>query len=143
MFPAKRACGATSPKRSTGTRCHRRRRRPGVDPLRSLRRRDRLPPHRRRDGNGRLGSGRAEIVSRIPFNLEPKLPLEVNAGDRIDLPLAIVNDTKAPLPVELQAECGKLVTLEGWARRKLTLPANQRSREYFVFNVTGEKGRCD
>ncbi len=94
-------------------------------------------------GNGRLGSGRAEIVSRIPFNLEPKLPLEVNAGDRIDLPLAIVNDTKAPLPVELQAECGKLVTLEGWARRKLTLPANQRSREYFVFNVTGQKGRCD
>jgi uncharacterized protein YfaS (alpha-2-macroglobulin family) len=94
-------------------------------------------------GNGRLGSGRAEIVSRIPFNLEPKLPLEVNAGDRIDLPLAVVNDTNAPLPVTLRIDCGKLVTLDGWARRKLTLPANCRSREYFTLNVTGQKGQCD
>ena len=94
-------------------------------------------------GNGRLGSGRAEIVSRIPFNLEPKLPLEVNAGDRIDLPLAVVNDTNAPLPVTLRIDCGKLVTLEGWARRKLTLPANSRSREHFTLNVTGQKGQCD
>ncbi len=94
-------------------------------------------------GSGRLGSGRAEIVSRIPFNLEPKLPLEVNAGDRIDLPLAVVNDTKAPLPVELKIDCGKLVTLEGSPQRKLTLAANQRGREYFVLDVTGQKGRCD
>jgi alpha-2-macroglobulin-like protein len=94
-------------------------------------------------GSGRLGTGRAEIVSRIPFNLEPKLPLEVNTGDRIDLPLAIVNDTKAPLPVELTVDCGKLVKLEGWARRKLTVPANQRTREYFVFDVTGQKGKCN
>ena len=90
-------------------------------------------------GSGRLGSGRAEIVSRIPFNLEPKLPLEVNAGDRIDLPLAVVNDTKAPLPVELKIDCGKLVTLEGSPQRKLTLAANQRGREYFVLNVTGRR----
>ena len=69
-------------------------------------------------GNGRIGSGRAEIVSRIPFNLEPKLPLEVNAGDRIDLPLAVVNDTKAPLPVELKLDCGKLVTLDRLAAAK-------------------------
>jgi uncharacterized protein YfaS (alpha-2-macroglobulin family) len=129
-------------------------------------------------GNGRIGSGRAEIVSRIPFHLDPKLPLEVNAGDRIDLPVAVVNDTKNPLPVELKLDCsGKLVTLEGspatvgatvgaavalphqpdrvgsataapttaapTSVRELTLPAEQRGREYFVLNVTGEKGRCD
>ena len=28
------------------------------------------------DGGGRIGSGKAEIISRIPFHLEPKLPLE-------------------------------------------------------------------
>jgi alpha-2-macroglobulin-like protein len=124
-------------------------------------------------GNGRIGSGRAEIVSRIPFHLDPKLPLEVNAGDRIDLPVAVVNDTKKPLPVELKLDySGKLVTLEGspstvgvtvgaavalphqsngaggvtavpTSVRKLTLTAEQRGREYFVLNVTGEKGRCD
>jgi alpha-2-macroglobulin-like protein len=93
---------------------------------------------------GRIGSGRAEIISRIPFNLDPKLPLEVNAGDRIDLPLAVVNDTKKPLPVELKLDCSnKLVTLEGSPQRKLTLTAEQRGREYFVLNVTGEKGQCE
>ena len=49
---------------------------------------------------GRIGSGDGELISRIPFSLEPKLPLEVTAGDRIDLPLAVVNDTASELPVE-------------------------------------------
>ncbi len=55
----------------------------------------------------------------------------------------MVNDTKAPLPVELTLDCGKLVTLEGSPQRKLTLAAGQRGREYFVLDVTGQKGNCD
>jgi len=94
-------------------------------------------------GDGRIGSDGSEIVSRIPFNIEPKLPLEVNAGDRIDLPVAVVNDTAGELPVELKLEHGELVELDGEAQRKLELQPRQRGREYFVLNVSGEKGDCE
>jgi len=95
-------------------------------------------------GNGRIGSGGSEIISRIPFSLEPKLPLEVNAGDRIDLPVAVINDTQQELPVELKLDCGDLLTLDSHspAERKIELHAEQRAREYFVLNVTGQKGDC-
>jgi uncharacterized protein YfaS (alpha-2-macroglobulin family)/uncharacterized membrane protein len=94
-------------------------------------------------GAGRIGSGRADIISRIPFNLEPKLPLEVNAGDRIDLPLAVVNDSPNDLNVVLKLEHGDLVKLGGDAERELDLPAGKRGRESFTLDVTGEKGECD
>lgn len=93
-------------------------------------------------GAGRIGSGRAEIVSRIPFNLEPKLPLEVNAGDRIDLPVAVVNDSPGELDVALKLEHGDLVKLDGDAERKLKLPAGKRGRESFILDVVGQKGDC-
>lgn len=49
----------------------------------------------------RLGSETADLISKLPFNLDPKLPLEVAAGDRIDLPLAVVNDSDHDLPVSV------------------------------------------
>ncbi|NQU22661.1 MAG: hypothetical protein HQ567_15400, partial [Candidatus Nealsonbacteria bacterium] len=100
-------------------------------------------------GQQRIGSGGGEIVSKIPFSLEPKLPLEVTAGDRIDLPLAVANDTREPMPVEVTFEHGDLVSLDTAAgndnepQRKLELPAGGRAREYFVLNVTGRKGDCE
>jgi len=91
---------------------------------------------------GRIGTGRGRIVSRIPFRLEPKLPLEVTAGDRIDLPLAVVNDTKDTLPVKIQFESDPLVELDGPAERALELAAEARRREVFKLNVVGQKGDC-
>ena len=35
--------------------------------------------------DGRIGTSVAGVTSRIPFQLEPKLPLEVTTGDRIEL----------------------------------------------------------
>ncbi len=63
-------------------------------------------------GQGRIGTGSGEVVARMPFSLEPKLPLEVNAGDRIDLPVAVVNDTKN----EMQVTVGLDVASAGDAR---------------------------
>jgi len=92
---------------------------------------------------GRIGSGGGEIISRIPFSLEPKLPLEVTAGDRIELPLAVVNDTRSDLPVEVALSHGELVRLEGEAARTLTLAAEERARQYFPLEVIGQKGDCE
>ena len=70
------------------------------------------------------------------------MPLEVNAGDRIDLPLAVVNDSPTDLDVALKLEHGDLVKLDGDPERKLKLPAGKRGRESFTLDVTGEKGDC-
>ncbi|MBN2579223.1 MAG: hypothetical protein JXB10_09550 [Pirellulales bacterium] len=91
-------------------------------------------------GAGRIGSGQAEIVSRLPFNLEPKLPLEVTAGDFIDLPLAVVNDGPDELDVALKLDHDALLRLDGTAKRELKLPAGSRQRVFFGLDVTGEKG---
>ncbi len=46
---------------------------------------------------GALGSAAEQIESVEPFYMEPKLPLEVTAGDQILLPIGIVNATDSPL----------------------------------------------
>ena len=92
---------------------------------------------------GRIGSGSGEVISRIPFNLEPKLPLEVTRGDRVDLPLAVVNDTDDRLDVALSLEAGDLLRLDGKPQRDLKLKADGRTRQYFALDVVGDKGRCD
>jgi alpha-2-macroglobulin-like protein len=92
---------------------------------------------------GRLGAGAATIVSRIPFALEPKAPPEVTAGDRIDLPVDVINDTERRLPVELALEHGTLVRLTGSAKRSIELGPHERSRQYFVVEATQSKGDCE
>jgi len=46
---------------------------------------------------GVLGQQVAAIESRAPFCLEPKLPLEVTAGDTVLLPVGVINGTDAAL----------------------------------------------
>lgn len=56
--------------------------------------------------DGRLGSGGGDVRTQIPIQVEPKLPLEVTGGDRIDLPVGLVNatDRQATLDVKLQLD---------------------------------------
>src|SRR5207245_1980193 len=56
---------------------------------------------------GGLGAGDALVEVRKSFYIEPKLPLEVTAGDRIEAPVAMVNGTAQPLRVTLNPEVGK------------------------------------
>ena len=92
------------------------------------------------DGRGRIGGGKGEVISRIPFNLEPKMPLEVTAGDHIELPVAVANDTRAELPVQLALTASKLFQLSGEPQRELKLAADSRGREYFALDVVGQAG---
>ena len=91
-------------------------------------------------GSERIGGGQAEIVSRIPFNIEPQLPLQVTAGDRIDLPVALVNDSDGELPVDLSLEFAELFQLDGEAMQQLALAAGDRQRVYFPLQVVGDVG---
>jgi hypothetical protein len=91
---------------------------------------------------GRIGSGGAEIETRRPVMPEPWLPLEVAPGDRIDLPVALVNDGRQTLAVEATLEHGESLQLDGNAEKSLTLEAGRRARLHFPLKVVGPPGEC-
>ena len=45
---------------------------------------------------GRLGWGRGEVVARPPWRINPRLPLQMTAGDRIDVPLVLGEEGQRP-----------------------------------------------
>jgi hypothetical protein len=57
--------------------------------------------------DGALGEADETIEIRRPFYVEPKFPLEVTAGDRIDLPVTLVNGTDSVLGGTVEAKVGQ------------------------------------
>jgi hypothetical protein len=87
--------------------------------------------------DGRIGSGGGEVVARLPFQLEPKLPLEVTMGDRIELPVAVINNRSEAAPVELEVQADSPLRAKGEMRRSVSVAADGRRREHFTWEVTG------
>ncbi len=78
---------------------------------------------------GALGAGSVKIESVEPFYLEPKLPLEVTAGDQVDLPVAVVNATDAALAGgQLTVTAGPEFQL-ATGQLPVTLAAGERGRK--------------
>ncbi len=87
--------------------------------------------------DGRIGSGDGEVISRRPFYLEPKLPLEVTVGDRVDLPVAVVNGTSQNLQAVFEVQASKVFRMKGSSKRDMPLVADARSRAVFPLEVVG------
>ena len=87
--------------------------------------------------DGRIGTGGGDLVSRIPFQIEPKMPLAVTKGDRIDLPIALINATDSDLPFELSIKTGDAFELVGPSSLEKTLAKQERTRGYFGLDVVG------
>ncbi len=85
--------------------------------------------------NGRIGSGISGITSRIPFQIEPKLPLEVTTGDRIDLPVAVINTTDNPIGVAVDFKADSDLKPIGETSPMWSVDAGGRTREYFTLQV--------
>jgi hypothetical protein len=83
--------------------------------------------------DGRIGSATTNIESRLPFTLEPKVPIEVNANDRIDLPVTVANNTDDPRDVSLSLSSVGLKLLQGKAQDRLTVAGQERTRRVFRF----------
>ena len=77
--------------------------------------------------NGALGKNDTLIKSVEPFYIEPKMPLEVTAGDIIKLPVALVNSTDKTFEnVNLLARCEGLDIIQAAPGQ---LGAKQRARK--------------
>jgi hypothetical protein len=83
---------------------------------------------------GRLGSGETSISARLPFQVEPKLPLAATEGDRIDLPVAVINALAQDVRVDLALECGDALKAETRSN-SLAMKPNDRSRVLFPLQV--------
>jgi hypothetical protein len=94
-------------------------------------------------GDGRIGSGVGEVVSRLPFQIEPKLPLEVTTGDRIDLPVAVVNRTGEQQQVQLGLSADGTLEVVGERTRTVAVEANDQRREHISLNVTHGSAESD
>jgi len=90
--------------------------------------------------NGALGSADGTVEVRRPFYVEPKFPLEVSAGDRIELPLALVNGTDKPLPVTIRAEVGRGMRLLETPSGALRVPAQSSLRHVLSLRVGDFRG---
>lgn len=93
--------------------------------------------------DGRLGAVTKRIDSRLPFTLAPKLPIELTATDRLDLPLTVANNTADEQKVELRLDGHDgLTLLEGQRDRKLRLKGEARGRETFSFRPSLVEGKA-
>jgi A-macroglobulin TED domain/Alpha-2-macroglobulin family len=89
--------------------------------------------------DGRLGAASTMLEARLPFAIEPKLPIEVTATDTIDIPISIANNTGEQKPVAVQV-AGTGLQAEGKSEAQLIVPADSRTRRLFRFRPTVVEG---
>jgi alpha-2-macroglobulin-like protein len=90
---------------------------------------------------GTLGQSDAIIESRQPFFLEPRLPLEVTAGDIVRIPVSLVNSTQGEMLVKLDAEVGAGISLPADFKGELALEADERGRLFLPVTVGRANGQ--
>ncbi|MBN1900171.1 A-macroglobulin complement component, partial [Candidatus Sumerlaeota bacterium] len=73
-------------------------------------------------GNGAFGASDEVIESRRPFYIEAKIPLEVTAGDVIDLPVVLVNETDDAMEAALAISTNQGITI-GEFPKTIEIPA--------------------
>jgi hypothetical protein len=91
--------------------------------------------------DGRLGAAAKTIESQLPFSLAAKVPVEVTAGDRIDVPVAVSNNTDATRDVALKLSSLAGLDLVGGNREaKLHVNPESRGRELLSLKPTLSSG---
>ena len=103
--------------------------------------------------DGRIGALTSSIEARKPFSVDPKLPNEITASDRIDIPVRLVNDSDVRRAVtfkvtpsglkpenSLLPEGAKLENL--LLTHRLMLEPNQRTRKVYSYRASVIEGRA-
>jgi anti-sigma factor RsiW len=91
--------------------------------------------------DGRLGAASQVLTSRLPFTVQPRTPLEVSAGDKIDVPLAIANNTPESRTARISiTEHANLSLLEGAGTAEISTPADTTLRKLYRFQPAVPEG---
>lgn len=96
--------------------------------------------------DGRVGAVVRTIESRKPFTVDPKVPLEINSNDIVDVPVRVTNDTDDRRtveiglnPVGLRVE-GAATTPDGKFKEIVDLGPNGKARRVFRMRPTQIEG---
>jgi hypothetical protein len=93
--------------------------------------------------DGRLGAATQTLSSRLPFNLQPKVPLEVTAGDRIDVPLSVANNTQERRSVRVTVTGREGLALVGDPpQQEVQVPPDGRVRKLYSFRPAITEGEA-
>lgn len=92
-------------------------------------------------GGGRAGRDETVIESKLPFSMSVKLPLEVSAGDRIQVPLTLTNERDESVDVDVTASFGSLVATKSEIGGTKTLAQGARDSLFYDLEVKGVSGR--
>jgi len=90
-------------------------------------------------GGGSPGRHETTLVSTLPFSIDPKLPVEVAAGDEVLLPITVANERDEPVDVQLEAELGNV--LEGEVIPTLRVPAKGRHTVHLPLTARAGAGK--
>jgi hypothetical protein len=91
--------------------------------------------------DGRLGATTTEVAARLPFSVEPKVPVEVTRSDKVTLPVTVANDSRDALSVELGVRTKNLEVL-GPATKQLAVDPGKRVRQLFSFRPSAVEGEA-
>ena len=84
--------------------------------------------------DGRLGSAKIVLESRLPLVLQPKIPLEISAGDEVIIPLAITSNSSEKRTANINLERFEgFKLLQGQENLTLELQPNQTLRKLYKF----------
>ena len=90
--------------------------------------------------DGTLGEGAATVTSVRPFYVEPKLPLEVTAGDVVQLPVTTVNSGDTAMS-DVNVEVPKIAGFKvGPVQGARTLAGGERQRRLVELGVDARPG---
>ena len=93
--------------------------------------------------DGALGEADGTVEVRRPFYVEPKIPLEVTAGDRIDLPLSLVNGTTRTLGATVETSVGEGIAIREGARWSSAIPGESSVRTLVPLVVGSHSGEVE
>ncbi|MFT4627197.1 MAG: hypothetical protein ACI8PZ_005878 [Myxococcota bacterium] len=91
-------------------------------------------------GGGLAGRDETVFASSLPFSSTVKLPVAVSEGDRIDLPIALSNETDRALAVNLDTSFGDLLRASESGTTALDLAAGARDARRVSVEVVGKMG---
>jgi anti-sigma factor RsiW len=92
--------------------------------------------------NGRLGAATTEFASRLPFSIEPQVPVEITHTDKVVLPVIIANSTDKRRSVQLDMNPTNL-RLESKAKQELWVESEARLRTLYALQPSTTQGTAN
>jgi hypothetical protein len=87
---------------------------------------------------GLPGRGETLVQSKLPVSLAVKMPLEVSAGDEIELPVSLVNETERPYKAVVVTDFGSAFKVVKAAPDIVDLAGGERKAFFVTLEVVGD-----